>query len=178
MKEEKLDTSGEITADDVRGVLISQVDHDTIPDQVLKAFQEHTGKKLTKHLLKHLPGGEEQWYITRQSGMTYLTNRAYHLPGNPGHRFYLAHSEKDVVIDPITLQEKNAGYFSYRRRSNEERREAIGNEVGHILMAAAINRVRRAREELELAQAELSFHTGDGEYSTDRYLWEKLAGKE
>jgi hypothetical protein len=174
-----MDTMGDrITAEDVKKTLDSSRESDE-PDAILAVLKAEAGKQLTKRLLAKLPGGDARWLIRQVAGMTYLEDRDYlHSSGNHGLSFLVAYALKSITIDPAFVEARNPSYFGARVERNAKRARATDSQALCERMASAINAVRRARAELEAAEAEMEKLTRYGaEFSADSLTWEKLGGK-
>jgi hypothetical protein len=163
-----------ITTEQVRAFVASKQESD-LPDEVLKVFKAQAGKPFSKRILDKLPGGAERWTITQVTNMTNLEEYDRRSRGNRGISLLVAYAVKNIVIDPVFLEEKNPGYFSARRERNRKRVEVMNDIVKIRDMAATMNQVIDAHKALEAALVGLDNLISYGkDFSPDQYDWEKI----
>lgn len=172
--------NAQVTADDVRAMVLSHVEDGETPEAILEVFKAHEGKQLTKRLLAKLPGGEQRWRISQTAGMTSLETWDYtRSQGRQGVHLLVAYATKNVAIDAAFLEDRNPAFFSARRERNAERKARLEDPESLALLAERINAVRAARKQLEAAEAALEELSGYGKaFGAEQYEIEALSGKE
>ena len=176
-------TQGEMTMTHTRqsvsDFLLARTESD-LPEQILQALQSYTGKMVTTRILDKLPGGKDEWRLRRQYGMTHIENNAYWRTSGSaenGISLLLAHTEASFPFDAADMVKRNPAYFDGRKNRNHKRMEARNDAAKLDSMAAVLNRMERAAQELQNAWADLETLTEYGSsFAPDKYTFERLVG--
>lgn len=167
------------TRQSVSDFLLERTESD-LPDKILECLRSYTGKAVTTRILDKLPGGKNEWRLRRQYGMTHLENNAYWRSSGSaegGISLLLAHTEASFTFDANDMVQRNAAYFSARKERNHTRMEARNDAAKLDRMAAVLNRIERATQELQNAWADLDTLTEYNEpFAADKYAFQRLVG--
>lgn len=153
-----------------------------LPDRVIEALRPFNGKAITTRLLDKLPGGRDEWRLHRNYGWTELSNMPYirsQGSARDGVRLILARTEASVPLDLPAVEVDNVAYFAARRERNHARMEARNNAELLDDMAAVLNRIECAKDELEMARDRFEYLAGYGKpFHADYYELRKVFEKE
>lgn len=103
-------------------------------DRILDAIRKHKGKLLSQPIADKIKAdsGESRVWIRRQYGMCMLVFGGYGMDSDPdnGLCLYLAHTEKNVRIDPDDIVTRNTAYYEAAKERNRRRLEALADTDG------------------------------------------------
>lgn len=148
------------------------------PDKILEVLRQMEGKMLTTRILVKMPGGRDRWRLRREYGMTHLETWEYtRTQGNGGISLLLDWREDSFPIETAKIEERNTAYFSARRARNHTRMEAMNTKPLLDQMAAAMNHMERAMQELQEARATFEALADYGQpFNPDQYELERACG--
>jgi hypothetical protein len=161
-----------VTAQMLVDLVKSRMEPTEPADTILKILTENNGKRLDKRIVDKLQLATGQKIRDRrQYGMTSLTYGGYdETGGRQGGCLYLAHQEKNVVIDVEYVKEHNPAYFKARDERNADRIALLTQPEEFKELAMWINHYIEA-----VANIKRLTEFG-APFQHDSYAIEKLAG--
>lgn len=173
-----------VSEGEVMAILRQRIESDA-PEGILATLRRFDGKKLTIHVLKHLPsdlegmtpGENGAWRILKSFTGVQLVNSTYiRTQGGRGYSFWITEDESDSTIDCDKIEKRNPSYFAGRRERNVKRMLALKDRDAVRRFAVAINEVIEARGVLQAKLELLGYWTEDDKlFSSDKYKWDELA---
>jgi len=145
------------TVQEIQELIKQQIEPIDPAKNIREVLKEFEGKLVSKRIIARLTEawGEHRFRLRRQYGMTHLEwgdYGQYMEPKEgeyPGGSLLLAHSEKNVLVDMIYLDEHNQAYFGAAVSRNRNRNRASRNLLNLTRLAFVINQHHRIQSELK-----------------------------
>ncbi len=160
-----------ITAATIECLIRDNLEDEGTPRAILAFLLSRDGKTLTKRDESKLQVllNDPTVSLYNSAGMAYLEWGGYRsAKGNEGGCFLLGYTTKAPVCDAKWIEDRNQGYLNCRNERNAKRLARLRDRATLGILADHIEALQVARHAIDRLLA--------GEFSSDRYAIEKLAG--